>query len=441
ICIIKSLALSKLVHLFSSIPNPPEHIFSKLVKLCFNFIWSGKSEKIKRSIMYNSYENGGFKVPNIKCFCMAQKIIWIKKLLDDQCVAEWKTLFLSTVEKHGGNYMWLTNDVSPIFLKVLNPFWQDVYKIWIATPMTESEDPKKEPLFHNNLIKVNHRSIYYQEWHMKGVMHLNDIIDDHGNFYSWEAFSDTFNIENQSFRYYSLLHAIPRNWKKRIKEMGNKLTNVTTAKIQKLMQVKKQSKPFYQELLKNNTSEPTHTQEKWSKILNTQISKKEWTYYYILPFQCTTTMKLRFSQMKILHRTLPLNKWLYNCNISTTPNCTFCQIHIETIEHFLFECNVSRNIWFRLSDWLTNLLPHETFDSLNIKEALFGKKISQMDLECIKIYCKKYLYNCKINEQTPNFEHLLQKVKYEIKLEKLYTPDKVFRKKWRREILQALNLH
>jgi hypothetical protein len=40
--------------------------------------------------MYNSYENGGYKVPNIKYFCMAQKIIWIKKLLNYQYIAEWK---------------------------------------------------------------------------------------------------------------------------------------------------------------------------------------------------------------------------------------------------------------------------------------------------------------------------------------------------------------
>jgi hypothetical protein len=57
--------------------------------------------------MYNLYENGGYKVPNIKYFCMAQKIIWIKKLLNDQYIAEWKTPFQSTVEKQGGNYIWL----------------------------------------------------------------------------------------------------------------------------------------------------------------------------------------------------------------------------------------------------------------------------------------------------------------------------------------------
>jgi hypothetical protein len=87
ICIIKSLALSKLVHLFSSIPNPPENIIQQLQNLCFKFVWSNKTEKIKRSTMYNLYENGGVKVPNIQQFCNAQKISWVKRLIDNQDIA------------------------------------------------------------------------------------------------------------------------------------------------------------------------------------------------------------------------------------------------------------------------------------------------------------------------------------------------------------------
>jgi hypothetical protein len=36
-------------------------------------------------------------------------------------------LFLSDTEKHGGNYIWLTTDKQPYFLKNLNAFWKDVY--------------------------------------------------------------------------------------------------------------------------------------------------------------------------------------------------------------------------------------------------------------------------------------------------------------------------
>ena len=74
-CIAKSLALSKLVHLFSSLPDPPENVFTKLQRIYFQFLWSGKAEKIKRDTMYNSYEQGGFKVTNIRYFCMARQML------------------------------------------------------------------------------------------------------------------------------------------------------------------------------------------------------------------------------------------------------------------------------------------------------------------------------------------------------------------------------
>jgi hypothetical protein len=94
ICIIKSLALPKLVHLFFSLPDPPADFFKKLQKICFSFIWNGKIEKIKRTTLYNDYGNGGLKLPHFQSFCRAQKLIWVKKLLDDTNWSEWKTFFI-----------------------------------------------------------------------------------------------------------------------------------------------------------------------------------------------------------------------------------------------------------------------------------------------------------------------------------------------------------
>jgi hypothetical protein len=56
--------------------------------------------------MYNAYDNkGGFKMINIKYFCMAQKLIWFKKLIDDNNFSDWKTLLFSVIQKHGGNFI------------------------------------------------------------------------------------------------------------------------------------------------------------------------------------------------------------------------------------------------------------------------------------------------------------------------------------------------
>jgi exonuclease III len=48
IAIIKSLALSKIVHLFINLPDPPVEVISALEKEFFKFLWDGRPSKIKK---------------------------------------------------------------------------------------------------------------------------------------------------------------------------------------------------------------------------------------------------------------------------------------------------------------------------------------------------------------------------------------------------------
>ena len=76
---IKSLAISKFVHLFTTLPAPKDSFFKELETLFFSFIWDGKGDKIARKIINNDIENGGLKVTDIRSFAKALKISWIKK--------------------------------------------------------------------------------------------------------------------------------------------------------------------------------------------------------------------------------------------------------------------------------------------------------------------------------------------------------------------------
>ena len=46
IAVLKTLAISKLNHLFISVPSPNKHILKKLESIFFNFIWDGKPDKV-----------------------------------------------------------------------------------------------------------------------------------------------------------------------------------------------------------------------------------------------------------------------------------------------------------------------------------------------------------------------------------------------------------
>ena len=68
-----------------------------------------KPDKIKRNILYNSYEKGGLKMTDYESFCHALKISWIKRLKDDNNDGFWKNNTLAEFDKLGGNYIWQSN--------------------------------------------------------------------------------------------------------------------------------------------------------------------------------------------------------------------------------------------------------------------------------------------------------------------------------------------
>ena len=57
--IIKSLALSKFVHLFISLPDPPKEVFKQLERMFYNFIWNNGPDRIKRKILTKKISSWG----------------------------------------------------------------------------------------------------------------------------------------------------------------------------------------------------------------------------------------------------------------------------------------------------------------------------------------------------------------------------------------------
>ena len=60
ITIFKTLAISKVIHLFL-VTNVLTQIINELNKIQKEFIWNGSNPKIKHSTVRNKFENGGLK--------------------------------------------------------------------------------------------------------------------------------------------------------------------------------------------------------------------------------------------------------------------------------------------------------------------------------------------------------------------------------------------
>ena len=76
VAVLKSLILSKIIHLRMLLPNPPDNFVNELQKTVFQFVWNRKQDWIA----IRSIAKGGLGIPNIKTYINALKLIWIRKI-------------------------------------------------------------------------------------------------------------------------------------------------------------------------------------------------------------------------------------------------------------------------------------------------------------------------------------------------------------------------
>lgn len=81
ITVVKSILVSKITHLFISLPNPSNNILNELDTLFFNYIWYSKTDRISRKSIIQDYHNGGLRMIHVKTFIKSLKLTWIRRLL------------------------------------------------------------------------------------------------------------------------------------------------------------------------------------------------------------------------------------------------------------------------------------------------------------------------------------------------------------------------
>ena len=96
VVILKSLILSKLIYLWIMLPNPPDDIINKLQDKCWEFVWDGKKNKIKKSTAVQHTKNGGISVPDIKTYIQALKLTWLRRVSKDNS-GKWKSILKKQV--------------------------------------------------------------------------------------------------------------------------------------------------------------------------------------------------------------------------------------------------------------------------------------------------------------------------------------------------------
>ena len=90
ICILKMFAISKLLYLCGNM-NVPETFPKQVNSRMFDFIWNFSTPKVKRTTLIQTTRNGGLNMPDMTIICKSLKVLWLKRLLNDD-PKQWKVI-------------------------------------------------------------------------------------------------------------------------------------------------------------------------------------------------------------------------------------------------------------------------------------------------------------------------------------------------------------
>ena len=181
---------------------------------------------------------------------------------------------------------------------------------------------------------------------------------------------------------------------------------------------------------------------KWRNNLSIQLDKETFLSIFANMYNWTKDPTLLSFNFKLLHRNIITNR---NLNIwypnSHSESCTFCNIEPETIEHMLYDCIISQNLWTEVFNWIhTKTGIRINFTREQILLGLVGSDLEIFNL--IFLIIKRYIFVCKCLEVRPNKYAAIYKIKDNYNTEqeciRLFPNKYNTRKSLKWEILQDL---
>ena len=409
ICVIKTLLLPQLLYVFSVLCiKVPKKFFRQLNTILFKFIWSGGSDRVKRQLMCNDYSFGGLKMIDPYIFSVAQKMAWVKLLLDDNYESLWKSIEVSVLNNFSvkQDILWKTYAPDNILNKLTSSQLAESLQTWYIFRESFSNLEFNSVFssigscqciwFNRNIRSRSKQYFIYQDWLDKGIVYISDLLNPpHPGHKLFEELILDYDISaNDRRKYNFLLKNIPEDWL-----VTSDLTPDTIFDEIRTKLLKTQKIPKYAYSVMLESSVPEKQVIFWNDFDNPD--QIDWKKTHLNNFKCTISTRIRSFYFKLFHRAIGLNDFLYKIKRKDSPNCSFCNTAPETYKHIFIECPVVKPIW----DKAIKVISQKINRPLNVStfEQMFGV-VDDKFLTHLFLLLKYYVYICKFQNKPPNFE-------------------------------------
>ena len=164
ITIIKTLLISKIIHILLSLPSPSEELFKNIEEVFTKFLWNDKPPKFKLFTLEQQTANGGLQFPDIRKIDKTMKASWIKRMYkSDEGWASVPVFYgLNRIYEYGEVFLQKK-------LEIRNVFWKDVImsvvEVYNNSSIKSIEHLLSMPIWYNT--KVIQERI--PKWTEKGI--------------------------------------------------------------------------------------------------------------------------------------------------------------------------------------------------------------------------------------------------------------------------------
>ena len=265
---------------------------------------------------------------------------------------------------------------------------------------------------------------FLHKWKEKGVILIQDILDNDGKFLTFISFQERFKIKCNFLSYLQVTSAIPKRLLQKAKSLGrreNLRAYKTTYPLTPSLNIdlyKMKCKDYYWLYINGTTCTSIATgPKKWEKDLKS--GNIDWKAKFNNIGEICHENRLREFNFKLLHRLAVTKKELCIYGVNDKNNCPYCK-EPDSILHTFVECHYTQTFYVKVVDWF-NAKFNCAFSPTS-RELLFGTDLNtsrnnELKLNYCLLFVKYYLYYQKMYYKACNITEFVLKLEQNLLIE------------------------
>ena len=352
---VKMNILPKFLYLFQCIPLfLPKSYFKSIDQAVISFIWSGKTPRIRKSLLQQCSLSGGLSLPNFMYYYWAANIhkllFWVRNPQPQWCQLELMScvssslpaLLFSSLPTSPSRYT--DNQIVCNSLKIWYQFRRHFKSYSPSTLM---------PITRNHLFPPSFLDAAFQLWERNGVQTLNDLYIGGvlGSFTDLSASHDL--PKAHFFRYFQIRHCV-------LKTFPNFPTLPSKQPWEDLFKLQPNQRSLvshiYRALLSFNTEQCSKSAAAWEQELGVEFEEDFWERAIDRVRNSSSCARLGLTQFKIVQRLHLSSSRLSKIYPDTEDICARCKGTPCHLTHMFASCPKLEHYWNSIFKILSEIL-------------------------------------------------------------------------------------